>query len=93
MLSDYGLRFGQLITPAAAGLLGVLAGRWMTARNQKRELYHNRIREQLELFFSPLVGLRLQIRSKSELRARLNQIADAAWQKRLESVRHDPESE
>ena len=50
MLSDYGLRLGQLITPAAEGLLRVLAGRWMTARNQKRERYYHRIREQLELF-------------------------------------------
>ncbi len=50
MLSDYGLRLGQLMILAAAGLLGVLAGRWMTARNQKRERYYHRIRELLELF-------------------------------------------
>lgn len=92
MVSQYGAGLAQLIIPAAAGLLGVLVGGWMTANNQKKERHHNRIREQLERFYSPLLSMRLQIRSKSELRLKLSQLANTAWQNRLQSVRDDPQA-
>jgi len=92
MISQYGLGLAQLAIGAAAGLLGVLVGGWMTGHNQKKERRYTRIREQLERFYSPLVSMRLQIRCKSELRVKLSQLARTAWQKRLESVQHDPQA-
>jgi hypothetical protein len=82
----------QLVIPAAAGLLGVLAGGWMTGRHQKRERQQAYVRERLSGFYAPLLSLRSQIRLKSELRLKLSGMANAAWQKRLESVRHDPQA-
>jgi hypothetical protein len=90
MTSEIGLGLGQLIIPAAAGLLGVVVGGWTTSHNQKKERKHNHSRQQLECFYGPLLAMRLQIRSKSELRAKLHGIANAAWQERLDSVRDDP---
>jgi hypothetical protein len=89
MISQFGLGLGQLIIPAAAGLLGVVVGGWTTAHYQKMERRRNHSRQQLECFYGPLLAMRRQIQSKSELRVKLHEITNAAWQKRLDSVRDD----
>jgi len=92
MISEYGLGLAQLIVPAAAGILGVLVGGLITAHSQRRDRQHNGIRQQLECFYGPLLAMRRQIHSKSELRVKLHKIAGEAWQKRLDSVRDDPQA-
>ena len=92
MISQYGLGLAQLIVPAVAGIVGVLVGGFITAHSQKRERRYNHVRRQLECFYGPLLAMRQQIRSKSELRVRLHKIADVAYQKRIASVRDDPEA-
>ena len=92
MIDQYGIGLAQLIVPAAAGIGGVLVGGLITARGQRKERQHNHIKHQLECFYGPLVAMRAQIRAKSELRVKLHGIADAAWRKRLESVRDDPQA-
>jgi hypothetical protein len=57
--------------------------------NQKKERQHRRMREQLEGFYSVLLGMRLQIRAKSELRVRLATIAEDAFKEELEPVGDD----
>jgi hypothetical protein len=47
---------------------------------------NTRIREQLENFYSPLIGMRDEIRSKTELRTRIHSAADNAWRKQFERV-------
>jgi hypothetical protein len=90
MSGGLGIALGQLIVPAAAGLLGVLVGGWMTGHNQKKERQHNRIREQLRDFYTPLLSIRYEIRSKSELRVKLHAMAHKAWRERTEHVQDDP---
>jgi len=58
----------QSCISAAAGLLGVFAGTFMTNRNQAKQRQLERIRDQLQNFYSPMLGFRLQIKAKSELR-------------------------
>jgi hypothetical protein len=70
----------------AVGLLGVFAGGWITGRNQRVERQHARKREQLEKFYSPLIGMRDEIRSKSELRVKLHEAGDVAWKRLFEGV-------
>lgn len=67
----------------ATGLLGVVIGGLVTAHNQKKERRHARRREQLEKFYSPLIGMRDEIQSKSELRVKLHAAANIAWQKQF----------
>jgi hypothetical protein len=74
----------QILIPALAALAGVLIGGLITSHNQKKERQHRRMREQLEGFYSVLLGMRLQIRAKSELRVRLRAIAEEAWKEELE---------
>jgi len=76
----------QILIPAAAALAGVLVGGLITSYNQKRERQHRRMREQLEDFYSVLLGMRLQIRAKSELRAKLRAIAEDRVVKKLERL-------
>lgn len=71
---------------AAAGLLGVIVGGTVTAHSQKIQRKHARQRDQLEKFYSPLIGMRDDIRSKSEMRTKLHSAAGIAWQKQFEGV-------
>jgi hypothetical protein len=77
--------WAQILIPAVAALAGVLIGGLITSHNQNQERQHRRMREQLEGFYSVLLGMRLQIRAKSELREKLNTIAREVWPKELES--------
>lgn len=69
---------------AGSGLLGVLIGGLVTAHNQRAERRSARIREQLRDFYSPLLGIREEIRAKSELRIKLHSAANVAYQKQVE---------
>jgi len=92
MIGQYALGLAQFIVPAAAVILGVLVGGFVTAHSQRRERRYNHIRRQLQCFYGPLRAMRRQIHSKSELRVKLHKIAGEAWQKRLDSVRDDPQA-
>jgi len=67
------------LVSAGAGLLGVIVGGALTAYTQWRSRVNERHRDQLQNFYSPLLGLREQIRAKSELRTRLHSVAGAQF--------------
>jgi hypothetical protein len=80
----------QSLITAAAGLLGVLSGGWIARRQQRWERKSARIREQLQGFYSPLLAMRAEIRTKSELRVKVNSVARGAWTGLFEG-RTDPD--
>ena len=80
----------QVVIPAIAGLVGVLVGGWITTRSQKIERQHQRIREQLANFYSVLLGIRSQIRGKSEVRLKLRTITQKSQQAALIQAQDDP---
>jgi hypothetical protein len=69
---------------AGAGLLGVLVGGLVTAHSQRSERRNARIREQLEGFYSPLIGIRDEIRAKSVVRTNVHSAAGSAFVKTVE---------
>jgi hypothetical protein len=73
----------QSAIAAGSGLLGVGIGGIIAAKNQKRERRNTRIRQQLEGFYSPLLGMREEIKAKSHLREHLHSIASETWQDEL----------
>src|SRR5579862_3647157 len=82
------------ITSPLGALVGVVVGAYLTARHQRAERRHSVIREQLETFYSPLLGKREQLRAKGELRLKVSGAANAAWQQMCIRVRTgDPFSE
>ena len=77
------------LIPAASGLVGVAIGGWLTALNQKRERREAHIKNQLSALYSPLVGIRSQIKAKSEVRLRLTNLANASWHEKFAGI-EDP---
>ncbi len=81
----------QTLIPAFAGLLGVTVGGWMTGLHQKKERKNAFIKERLRDFYAPLLGMRSEIRAKSELRLKITSVTHADWQGRFEGIT-DPEA-
>jgi hypothetical protein len=68
-----------LFLPVVAGLFGVWIGAWLTTRRDRESRRFDFIKRQIEEFYAPLVGLRADIRAKSELRVKVSDAAGAAW--------------
>jgi hypothetical protein len=92
MLQQAGIGWlnAQALIPVVAGLFGVAVGGWMTGHHQKKERESAFIKERLRDFYAPLLGMRSEIRVKSELRLKISSIAHAEWQAKFEGIA-DPE--
>ena len=76
------VRWGlSILVPAISGLGGVAIGAWLTARQGRRQRKYAFVEKQLREFYSPLLGIRLEIRMRSELRARIHSVANDQWKK------------
>ena len=64
---------------AASGLGGVFLGGWLTSRNDQRKRKLDFAEKQLRELYSPLLSIRKQIRTLSELRVRVGTEAGVAW--------------
>ena len=87
MLADSGAyTIIQSLIAAGSGLLGVCVGGHFAARQQRQERRNTRVREQLQEFYSPMVGMRYEIFSKTEVRSKLRSIAQTVRSKQFEGV-------
>lgn len=77
----------SLFVPALAGLFGVLVGAWLTARRDKASRQLSFVENQLTRLYSPMVGIRNEIRMLSELRLKISQSADKNWRRLCEEAR------
>jgi hypothetical protein len=75
------LAIATALISAGAGLAGVAVGGWLTALNQAKQRRQQRIREQLDEFYAPMLGLRLWILAKSEVRLKVSGAMDSEWRK------------
>lgn len=75
---------------AVWGLMGVIVGSWLTARNQRIERRNSRSREQLMEFYAPLRGMRADIKAKSDMRAKVHEVAGDEWPQKFAGV-DDPQ--
>jgi hypothetical protein len=80
----------SLLIPALSGLGGVALGGWITWRSQTAERRKARIRQQVDEFYAPLLGMRVRILAKSSLRTKLSGAANAAWR---QLVQRTPEAQ
>ena len=69
----------SVAVPALAGLAGVSLGAWLTGRREMRQRRHQFISDQLRHFYSPLLGIRSEIKMRSDLRLRISHAADSEW--------------
>ncbi len=79
--------------PAVSGFLGVVAGAWLTAKREKAQRRYTFREKQLQEFYSPLLGLRAEIRVRSDRRKEIHAVADSEWQRLCAEARQrsDPE--
>src|ERR1700722_8823004 len=78
-----GFALARLASPliaAGAGLGGVALGGAITVWSQTRERRNTRVREKLDKFYSPLLGMRMQILAKSEVRQKVHRSGQVEWQ-------------
>jgi hypothetical protein len=79
------MNYNALIS-AGAGLLGVVVGGVLTAYSQWRDRLNERYRDQLQNFYSPILGLREEIKVKSRFRVRLQEITEEKWQQNVRTA-------
>lgn len=83
-LVRWGISIG---VPAVSGLGGVMLGAWLSGRRETRQRQLGFVERQLRDFYSPLLGIRSEIRMRSELRVRVHSVADAEWRRLCEKKR------
>ncbi len=76
----------QILIPSLFGLLGVLVGGLITTQSQKRERLQARKREQLDGFYSPLLGMRARMVAISQVRTKVTGATDRAWRNLFRGV-------
>jgi hypothetical protein len=69
----------QSAIAAGSGLLGVLIGTIAVSLNAKRDRKIARLKTQLQAFYSPMLGVRSEIKAKSEIRLKVTSIASQAF--------------
>lgn len=69
----------SVIIPATAGLAGVAIGAWLTSRREQKQRKLAFLEKQLSMFYSPMLGLRNEIKAHGAFRVRVQNEADAAW--------------
>ena len=82
----------QVAIPAAAGLVGVVIGGLITTYSQKIERRQRLAREKLDKFYSPLLGMRSHIKTKSIVREKIRDAARKEWNQLFVGFENDPEA-
>src|SRR4051812_8610093 len=78
MFAECGLGWMTLVQSGitgGAGLLGVIVGGIFTSRNQKRERRNAHYVRQLQEFYSPLLGMKVEIKAKTLSQAIIEETA------------------
>lgn len=76
-----------IAVPALAGLFGVWIGSLLSARREQQEQRLAFLGKQLEEFYSALLGMRTDIRTRSEIRVKVQNAAGAIWPQLCEDAR------
>jgi len=84
---DISLWVISIAVPALAGLFGVWIGSLLATRREQREQRLTFLSKQLEEFYSVLLGIRTDIRTRSEIRVKVQKAASAIWPRLCEEAR------
>lgn len=69
----------SIAIPAVSGLAGVAIGAWLTSRREQKQRKLAFLEKQLSTFYSPMLGLRNEIKAHEAFRLRVQNEASAAW--------------
>lgn len=68
-----------IAVPAISGLVGVVIGALLTSGRERKQRKLAFLEKQLSTFYSPMLGLRNEIKTHSAFRTRVQNEANAAW--------------
>ena len=71
---------------AASGLAGVMLGAWLLCLQERRRYRRDLIERRIKDFYSPMFGIRTEIKVRSEMRNAIQGAAEIAWQKLYEET-------
>lgn len=71
----------SLAVPAISVLTGIIIGAWLTTRRERKQRRLDFVEKQLQDFYSPMLGIRNEIRMRSELRVRIQHASNVEWAK------------
>ena len=74
---------------ALAAFFGVIIGAWLTSRRERSHRKLEFIKEQLRDFYSPLLGVRNEIKVLSEFREKIVKTSHKEWQELCDKARQD----
>ena len=77
----------SITVPALAGLFGVWIGSLLASRREQKEQRLSFLGKQLQEFYSALLGIRTEIRMRSEIRVKVQDAAGAIWPDLCEDAR------
>lgn len=69
----------SIAVPAISGLAGVIIGALLTSGRERKQRKLAFLEKQMSTFYSPMLGLRNEIKTHSAFRARVQNEANAAW--------------
>lgn len=69
------------------GIGGAILSSLMAGKREQAQRRHAFVEGQLRDFYSPLLGLRAEIQTRSELRAKIHGVADRVWRELVEAAR------
>ena len=72
--------------PVVSGFVGIFIGAWLSGRQARAQRKHSFIEKQLSHFYSPMLGLRREIRMRGELRVKIQDTAGSAWKELCEDA-------
>ena len=78
--------------PIIAGFVGVYFGSRLTNAQVKETNANAFVEKQLSQFYSPMLGLRKEIIMRSELRSKIQSVADQAWKELCEKDKGSSEA-
>jgi hypothetical protein len=74
--------------PAISGLIGVVIGARLTARREQKQRKLAFLEKQLSFFYSPILGLRNEVKTHGDLRQRVQNEANVAWTQLCADTEH-----
>jgi len=87
------LRWGiSVVVPAASGLVGVVLGALLAGRRDKSQRRQDFVVRQLKDFYSPLLAIRKHVQVLGELRCRVFDAQNKAWQEECARFEGNPEA-
>lgn len=80
-----------VVIPAASGLIGILVGWWLSIMRESAARRHSFVERQLREFYSPLLGIKSEIRALGEVGLKVRRTDDEVFREEAGRIQSSPE--